>query len=44
MGNIAQGRAIFPVVHERKRYFNWFIAMYMKQYFRYYIFQGKIIL
>ena len=36
-------RAIFPVVHERKRYFNWFIATYTEQYFRYYIFQGKIV-
>ena len=33
---------IFHVVHERKRYFNWFIATYTEQYFRYYIFQGKI--
>ena len=29
-------RAIFPIVNERKRYFNWFIATYTKQYFRYY--------
>ena len=29
--------AIFPVVHECKRYFNWFIAMYTEQYFQYYI-------
>ena len=33
--------AIFPIVHERKWYFNWFIAMYIEQYFLYYIFQGK---
>ena len=32
---------IFPVAHERKWYFNWFIATYMEQYFRYYIFQGE---
>jgi len=30
--------AIFPVVHKHKRYFNWFTAMYMEQYFWYYIF------
>ena len=32
-------RAIFPVVHKHKRYFNWFIATYTE---RYCIFQGKI--
>jgi len=30
-----------PIVHEHKRYFNWFIVAYTEQYFRYCIFQGK---
>lgn len=32
----------FPVVHERKQYFNWFIVMYTDRYFLYHIFQGKL--
>ena len=37
-------RAILPVVHERtERYFNWFIATYTEQYFRYYIFPEENI-
>jgi len=32
--------ALFSVAHAV--YFNWFIAAYTEQYFRYYIFQGKI--
>ena len=31
----------FPIVHKRKRYFNWFIVTYTDHYFRCYIFQGK---
>jgi len=41
--NITQGEVLyFPIVHEHKQYFNWFIVMYMEHYFWYYIFQGKI--
>ena len=35
-------RAIFSVVHKRKRYFNWFIATSTERYFRCYLAQWKI--